>query len=129
MNGRFLLDTNVVVALFKDDPAIRERLSQRPRVLISTVVLGELYYGAQKSKGLDKNLRQINKLLTRIGVLESDAATAYEYGLIRNELRIQGRPIPENDVWIAAIARQHNLTLVSRDQHFAEVENLRWDQW
>jgi tRNA(fMet)-specific endonuclease VapC len=129
MNGKFLLDTNIVVALFKDDPAIHERLGQRPSVLVSAVVLGELYYGAQKSGRLNKNLRQINRFLTRAAVLQSDAATAYEYGLIRNELRIKGQPIPENDVWIAAAARQHDFTLVSRDQHFAEVENLRWEQW
>jgi tRNA(fMet)-specific endonuclease VapC len=129
MNGKVLLDTNVVVALFKDDPAVHERLEQHPRVLISAVVLGELYYGAQKSERLDRNLRQINRFLTRAAVLQSGAATAYEYGLIRNELRIKGRPIPENDIWIAAAARQHDLTVVSRDRHFAEVDNLRWEQW
>ena len=98
-------------------------------VLVSSVVLGELYYGAQKSSRLDKNLRQINRFMTTAAVLETDAETAYEYGLLRNELRIKGRPIPENDIWIAAAARQHNLTLVSRDRHFAEVENLHWEQW
>jgi tRNA(fMet)-specific endonuclease VapC len=129
MTGKFLLDANIVVALFKDDPVIRERLSRRPRVLASAVVLGELYYGAQKSTRLDKHLRQINRFLTRAAVLESDAGTAYEYGQIRNELRIKGRPIPENDIWIAATAKQHDLTIVSRDDHFAEVDKLRWEQW
>jgi tRNA(fMet)-specific endonuclease VapC len=129
MPGKVLLDTNIVSALFKDDPAVHERLRERPRVLVSAVVLGELYYGAQKSTRLAKNLRQINRFLIRAMVLKSDASTAYEYGLIRNELRIKGRPIPENDIWLAAHARQHNLTLISRDRHFAEVENLRWEQW
>jgi tRNA(fMet)-specific endonuclease VapC len=129
MNGRFLLDTNIVVALFKDDPAVHERLSERPRVLVSTVVLGELYYGAQKSTRLSNNLREINRLLTRVAVLKNDGLTAYEYGLIRNELCSKGRPIPENDVWIAAAARQHGLTLISRDQHFSEVEGLQWEKW
>jgi tRNA(fMet)-specific endonuclease VapC len=129
MNGKYLLDTNIVVALFKEDQAVRERLSQRPMVLVSAVVLGELYYGAQKSTRLDKHLRQINRFLTTVVVLETNAATAYEYGMIRNELRIKGHPIPENDIWVAAAARQHNLTLVSRDSHFAEMENLLWEQW
>lgn len=88
MNGEFLLDTNIISALFKDDPAIHARLSQRPIVLVSVVVLGELYYGAQKSKRLHKNLRQVDKLLTGAAVLETNAATAYEYGLIKNELRM-----------------------------------------
>jgi tRNA(fMet)-specific endonuclease VapC len=129
MNGKVLLDTNIVVALFKDDPAVHEHLSQYPRVLPSVVALGELYFGAQKSSRLDKQLRQINRFLTRVAVLKSSAETAYEYGKIRNELRLKGRPIPENDIWIAAAARQHDLVLVSRDRHFAEVDNLRWEQW
>ncbi|MCE5266789.1 MAG: type II toxin-antitoxin system VapC family toxin [Planctomycetaceae bacterium] len=129
MIGSLLLDTNIVVALFKDDPIIRDRLRQCPAVLISIVVLGELYYGAHKSTRLDKHLRQINRFLTEVAVLENDAATAYEYGEIRNELRVKGFPIPENDIWIAAAARQHDLTFVSRDQHFAHVEHLRWEQW
>ncbi len=129
MTGKVLLDTNIVAALFKDDPAVHERLEQYPRVLVSAVVLGELYFGAQNSARLDKHLRQINRFLTRVTVLESSAETAYEYGLIRNELQIKGRPIPENDIWIAATARQHDLILVSRDRHFAEVDNLRWEQW
>jgi tRNA(fMet)-specific endonuclease VapC len=129
MTGKLLLDTNIITALFKDDPVVHERLRQRPMVLVSAVVLGELYYGAQRSDRLARNLRQINRFLTQAAVLHSDAATAYEYGMIRNELRLKGRPIPENDLWIAAAARQHNLMLVSRDRHFAEVENLRWEQW
>ena len=129
MSGKRLLDTNIVVALFKDDAAVRERLSQHAMVLVSSAVLGELYYGAQKSSQIDRHLREINRFLAKVAVLETNAETAYEYGLIRNELRVKGRPIPENDIWIAATARQHDLTLVSRDRHFAEVDNLRWERW
>ena len=100
-----------------------------PRVLISVVVLGELYYGAQKSRRVDENLRRINRLLTEAVLLENDAGTAFEYGLIRNELRLQGRPIPENDLWVAAAARQHGLVLVSRDNHFTYVEGLKLEAW
>ncbi len=129
MNGRFLLDANIVIGIFTEDQAIKQRLAQRPEVLLSTVVLGELYFGAQKSKRIGENLRRIDELLTETVCLACDVGTAYEYGIIRNELRLKGRPIPENDIWIAAAARQHDLTLVSRDQHFAEVDNLRWEQW
>lgn len=129
MAGKVILDTNIVVALFKGNPDVHERLEQHTNVLISAVVLGELYFGAQNSSRLNKHLRQINRFLTRVAVLESNAETAYEYGLIRSELQSKGRPLPENDIWIAATARQHDFTLVSRDQHFAEVENLHWEQW
>jgi tRNA(fMet)-specific endonuclease VapC len=129
MSGSFLLDTNIVVGLFIDDSAITNQFLQSPNIILSATVLGELYYGAQKSTRLDENLARIGRFLEGVAVIENDIATAYQYGLIRNELRIKGRPIPENDVWIAAAARQHDLILVSRDRHFAEVDNLRWEQW
>ena len=129
MNGRFLLDTNIVTALFSGDSAVCEHMANGPRVLISVVVLGELYYGAQKSRRIDENLRRINRLLTEAVLLENDAGTAFEYGLIRNELRLDGRPIPENDLWVAAAARQHGLVLVLRDNHFTYVEGLKLEAW
>jgi tRNA(fMet)-specific endonuclease VapC len=129
MTGSLLLDTNIVVGLFIDDPAIAGHFLQSPDVALSVTVLGELYYGAQKSNRVDENLARIDQFLEGVTVIDNDIATAYEYGAIRNELRLKGRPIPENDLWIAALARQHDLTVVSRDRHFAEVENLRWEQW
>ena len=129
MNGRLLLDTNVVVRVFADDPAIRRRLEHREEVLLSVVVLGELYFGAQKSRQIDENLRRIHRLLAESVVLPCDVGTAYEYGMVRNELRLKGRPIPENDIWLAALARQHDLTLVSADRHFSGVDRLKWEQW
>jgi tRNA(fMet)-specific endonuclease VapC len=65
----------------------------------------------------------------RVEVLGGNIGTAHEFGEIKNELRLKGRMIPESDLWIAALARQYDLTLVSGDRHFAEVENLRQEQW
>jgi tRNA(fMet)-specific endonuclease VapC len=62
-------------------------------------------------------------------VLACDAETAQHYGRIRNVLLAKGRPIPENDIWIAASARQHGLTLVTRDGHFGSVEDLIVERW
>ncbi len=129
MNGDFLLDTNIVIALFEDDPSVRQHLAARPQVAISVTVLGELYFGAFKSRDLAKNLRRINDLLPQTALWECDAETAFEYGSIKNELRLKGRPIPDNDIWVAAMARQYGMTLVSRDSHFAEVDRLSWEQW
>jgi tRNA(fMet)-specific endonuclease VapC len=55
--------------------------------------------------------------------------TARQYGEVKNRLRLKGRPLPENDVWIAALALQHDLILVTRDAHFQEVENLQPVAW
>ena len=57
--------------------------------------------------------------------LGCDTETAYQYGEVKNRLRQKGRPIPENDIWIAVIALQHDLILLTSDAHFGEVENLR----
>lgn len=62
-------------------------------------------------------------------VLPCDEGTAYQYGVIRNALRTQGRPIPENDLWIAALAGQHDLVLATRDAHFEFIEGLAVERW
>jgi len=62
-------------------------------------------------------------------VLACDTETAREYGQIKNSLRAKGKPIPENDIWIAAIAIQYDLTLVTRDGHFTEIEGLATETW
>ena len=62
-------------------------------------------------------------------MLPCDLGTAAAYGQIKDELRLKGRPIPENDVWIAAVARQHGLILASRDDHFRSVDGLAVEAW
>jgi len=61
--------------------------------------------------------------------LVCDARTAQAYGQIKNSLRAKGRPIPENDIWIAALGKQHSLTLITRDAHMGEVEGLAIEGW
>jgi tRNA(fMet)-specific endonuclease VapC len=129
MSGEFLLDTNIAVAILARDAAITQALAGRPRIWVSAAVLGELYYGAFKSARRDENLRRISDLLSTTPLLRHDDETAYHYGAIRNELRLKGRPIPENDIWVAATARQHDLIVVSRDSHFAHVDGLQLQRW
>ena len=129
MSGKVLLDTNIVIALFADEASIKENLSKTEEVFIPNVVIGELFYGAHKSARAKNNLARIEDLASSSMILGCDTETARVYGEIKNSLRIKGHPIPENDIWIAAIAVQHNLTLVSRDSHFSEIENLRVVAW
>ncbi len=129
MAGRFLLDTNIVIALFAQEPSVREQLSRAEEVFIPTVVLGELYYGARRSTKIEENLSRIDELAATALVLTCDTGTAQQYGSIKDGLRSRGRPLPENDIWVAAIARQHSLTLVSRDAHFEEVDGLQLERW
>jgi tRNA(fMet)-specific endonuclease VapC len=129
MNGRLLLDTNIVIALFARDASIRTKLGQATETFVSIIALGELCYGARKSGRVDANLARIDEFASQSAVLGCDTETAREYGRIKNELRARGRPIPENDIWIAATAIQHQLTLVSRDDHFAEIDGLSLEKW
>ena len=129
MTGEFLLDTNTAIHLLSHDQAVEDQFRAKPEVLLPVFALGELYYGAQKSHKAQENCRKIELFAARIETLDADIGTAREFGRIKNELRLNGRMIPVNDLWIAALARQHDLTLVSRDRHFAEVESLRWEQW
>jgi len=129
MNGRYLLDTNIVIALFADEGAVKERLGETDEYFLSSVVLGELYYGANKSKRTAENTARIDDFAARNVVVGCDTETARFYGEVKERLRQKGRPIPENDIWIAAQAFQNELTLVARDAHFTEVEGLSLETW
>ena len=76
-----------------------------------------------------ENLARIDDFAARNVVLGCDTETARRYGEVKNGLRQKGRPVPKNDIWIAAIALQNDLTLVARDAHFREVEGLRVEAW
>ena len=129
MNGRFLLDTNIIIALFAKDKAVQDHLIKAKEVFIPNIVLGELYYGAHKSAHVDENVTKIDELAENSALLPCDLETAKNYGIIKNSLKIRGKPIPENDIWIAAVAKQYQLILVSRDAHFREVEEISIQTW
>ncbi len=124
MSGKVLVDTNVVIALFAGEPTVVEKLKHRSAVFLCVPVVGELRYGAQASARVEDNLARLDKFARALIVLPCDTATADWYAEVKFELRKKGRPIPENDVWIAAIARQHSLTLLTRDAHFQDIEGL-----
>ena len=111
MNGRYLLDTNIVIAIFADEAAAHQKLAGVAEVFVPSVVLGELYYGAQKSARIASNVERVDEFAANNTVLAGDAETARQYGQIKSELRAKGRPIPENDIWIEAVAKQYQLTL------------------
>ena len=129
MSGRYLLDTNIIIAIFADEVAVKNSLAQAFEVLIPSIALGELCYGARKSGRSKENLERIDEFIANNTVLRCDAQTARHYGEIKNKLRLKGRPLPENDIWIAALSLQYNLILVTRDAHFQEIENLQIVAW
>jgi tRNA(fMet)-specific endonuclease VapC len=128
MSGK-LLDTNAIVALQKEDPAFLALLQQGDDLFIPAVVIGGLYYGAANSGRVIENTKVIDDLVAENVILGCDTASAKLYGQIRHQLRLKGRPLLENDIWIAAITMQHGLTLVTRDAHFQEIAGLTVQSW
>jgi tRNA(fMet)-specific endonuclease VapC len=129
MPGRFLLDTNIVIALFAKDPGVQSRLASATEVFVPSIAIGELYYGARKSARPEPNALRVQQFAKSNSILPCDLDTAWHYAQIKDTLRLKGLPIPENDLWIAAVASQHELTLVSRDDHFRHIGGLSLESW
>ena len=129
MNGKYILDTNIIIRLFAEDVEILQKVDESEEIFVPSIVIGELCYGAFNSKKVKSNISKIEKLTSEVEILDCDYDTGMEYGEIKKELKDKGTPIPDNDIWIAAISRQYNIELVSRDEHFKDVENLKWIKW
>jgi tRNA(fMet)-specific endonuclease VapC len=130
MNGKdCLLDTNIVIGLFANESSIIEKIkSFSSSIFIPSIVLGELFYGEEQSTRR-REQKKIEELAEVSLVLECDLDTARSYGKVKNQLKVKGSPIPENDTWIAALADQHQLILVTRDKHFNNIETIRIEVW
>ncbi|MBI5214384.1 MAG: type II toxin-antitoxin system VapC family toxin [Ignavibacteriae bacterium] len=124
MSGRIALDTNIVIALFASNKIVQRKISDYSEVFTPSIVLGELFYGAYKSIKVHQNVTRLQEFAKQTIVLKTDKDTGEHYGRIKNTLRAKGKPIPENDIWIAALCRQFELTLLTQDNHFIEVENI-----
>ena len=127
--GRFLLDTNIVIALLEGDDAVLSSLDRAAEVFIPTVALGELFFGAAKSGRPSENTAKVERFAAGRAIVPCDFDVAREYGRLKLRLRERGRPLPENDVWIAAAATRHGMILVTRDRHFQDVEGLAIVDW
>lgn len=126
-----LLDTSLVLAAIGREPAVLARLRALPSssLFLSATVPGELLFGALVSSRVAENIQTLAEFASAANTLPCDAGTARLYGEVKARLQRIGRPIPENDVWIAAVARQHRLTLVTRDAHFGHVVDLSLEHW
>jgi len=121
-----LLDTNMYVAFKRGDEDVVEMLRLADDIAISATVLGELLAGFAGGRREGTNREELAAFLDspRVRIVDVDADTADCYARIYTLLRHKGKPIPTNDLWIAASALQHGLMLVSRDEHFRAIEGL-----
>jgi len=128
MNGKFIIDANVVIDYLRGKNNLLFQLMDNEVVSISVIVIGELIFGAENSVQIKKHLSQVEELLSKVNIVGIDYETAKIYGKIRADLRKKGTPIPENDIWIAAIAIQNNFTLITNDRHFANINLLKYKE-
>jgi len=124
VSGRFLLDTNIIIGLLKRETSILAAVATAAELFIPVIAWGELYFGAARSSRPDANRAVLDQFTEGRIVLMCDLGAAREYGRLKNELKAQGTPLPENDMWIAAIALRYGLTVASRDRHFQEIAGL-----
>ena len=125
---RLLLDTNAYSDLAKGHRALADRVRWAEAVLLSSVVAGELLGGFRRGSRFAENLAHLERFLNqpRVHLLPVTWTTADRYSRIYAALRRRGRPIPTNDMWIAAHAMETGAELISSDSHFQLVEGLAW---
>ena len=124
-----ILDTNALSAAADDDPAMVDVLAGAEQIAIPVIVLGEYRHGIAQSRNRASFEDWLAGLLNDCLVLDINEPTTHYYAEITLELKRKGKPIPTNDVWIAALCRQHSLPLVSRDRHFDLVAGNKRIEW
>ena len=124
-----ILDTNALSAYLDKAPEAVEVVSGARELAIPVIVAGEFAFGISQSRHRDAYERSLQRMLDRCTVLDIGIETARHYAAIRLELKAAGNPIPANDVWIAALSRQHAIPVMSRDSHFDFVGGLRRRSW
>ena len=124
-----ILDTNALSAAAEKDPAIIKISAAAQRLAVPVVVIGEYRSGIARSHNRVRYETWLEALLADCLVLDISNATTHYYAAIVLELTAIGKLIPTNDMWIAALCRQHNLPLLSRDRHFDAVRGLKRLDW
>ena len=124
-----ILDTNGLSAFAEGEPALEPLLRKTTQIAIPVIVLGEYRLGIAQSRYRATYENWLREWIAAVSVLDIDDETTHSYAAIGAELKKKGKPIPTNDLWIAALCRQHSLPLLSRDRHFDLVTGLRRIAW
>lgn len=124
-----IVDTNALSAAADEDSDVFMMFARAEQVVLPVVVLGEYRYGIAQSRHRARYKRWLDGLIADCRVLDIDEGTTHHYTTVNVELRRVGKPIPTNDLWIAALCRQHLLPVLSRDKHFDLVRGIRRLDW
>ena len=124
-----IVDTAALSAWLDGDPLLKQTLENAEHLFLASIALGEYRFGILSSRHRNDYEERLRSLEGEFHTFSTDAGTARHFADIRHALKKKGRPIPWHDVWIAAIARQHNLPVLSRDSHFDQVPGVRRVGW
>ena len=124
-----ILDTNALSAFIDGDDAVASVLRFQPRAAIPVIVLGEFRYGIAQSRHRKRYESWLSDNLPHFDILNVSEETTVAYASVRSQLKRSGLPIPANDAWIAALAMQHRLPILSRDHHFDIVDRVERRGW
>jgi tRNA(fMet)-specific endonuclease VapC len=124
-----ILDTNGLSALVEGEPSLEPVLRKAEHLAIPAIVLGEYRYGIWHSRNRQDYQQWLQQYLPYFRILDIEDRTTIPYAAVRTELKRAGTPIPSNDVWIAALCRQHCLPIISRDHHFDLVPGIKRIEW
>lgn len=124
-----ILDTNALSAVADGDASAMQLVAGADRVVVPVIALGEYRFGIAQSRHRESYENWLRDWIEAVTVLDINDETTRSYSAIGLELKSKGKPIPTNDLWIAALCRQHSFPLVSRDQHFDFVPGLRRLNW
>lgn len=123
MNGN-LLDRNVIIRILNGDQQLAESLEKLDNIVIPSIVIGELLFGAEKSSKPLQNKEVALEFCRQFREIPVNHNVAVAYGSIKANLQKHGKIIPENDMWIGAIAFANDLTVISQDKHLKEIDSI-----
>jgi tRNA(fMet)-specific endonuclease VapC len=123
VNGS-VLDTNVITKLLDKDPAAVSLVREFDKLFTSAIVVGELYFAAVNSSKREANLKNFEDALSCMEIIPINDKVCMAYAEIKLELKKKGKTIPDNDIWIAACAHAHNLSVATFDHHFSEISQI-----
>jgi tRNA(fMet)-specific endonuclease VapC len=124
-----IVDTNALSAIADGEPAIAPTIQEAELLALTVTTLGEYRFGIAQSVRKTQHEDWLRENLSSYRILEITSDTSRHYAQLRLALKRAGTPIPSNDLWIAALCRQHNLPLLSRDTHFDRVKGLNRLTW
>ena len=126
MGIKILLDTSAYVMFKRNQTDVVETVIRSELILISPIVLGELMFGFRNGSRSKQNMKELNNFLEHeiVDLAQIGKITSDRYSRIAAKLKSKGRPIPTNDIWIAAQSMEHGAELITSDRHFENIDGL-----